>query len=529
MNPERTEAVVRTGRASPGPRHRAASMAVAALLGTVLVVAIAVAATMRSWQAQRTTMQDALAGQVSFAARQLAEHLRMRAPVEFEMSGSSTDPAALTRTIGEVFSSVELLPPTFGGVPWPADTAGSSGIHVSPSKGTVRVPTPAALNALLAFEVRDCAGVVRYRHDAYDEPAFSASTATAYLAMRDSSFCLDMGAHLRADVAGSMVAKAMPKTGRWLLVGLLALAALLALSAALFLREQQQLVQAQDEFVSAVSHELRTPLTQIRMFSETLLLDRAKSPEQAKRWIGVINRESERLGHLVESILRFARSERRALPLTREVTDLAQLARDVVQGFLPVAASRGVTVRTRLPTAALAFVDAGALRQMLLNLLDNAVKYGPMGQTVTLELGSGARHAVEFRIDDQGEGVPVADRQRIWDPFERLNPGDGTVGGSGLGLSVVRTLSERHGGTAYVSDAPSGRGARFVLVLPVGLTASDAHSVEATRVTQEFAALDAFTGQPVPQADGWMHTAVEDVVWPPESAPERHTGSFRVS
>jgi signal transduction histidine kinase len=371
--------------------------------------------------------------------------------------------------------------------------------------------------------------VVRYRHAQYDAPLFVMSTATGELALRDTTVCVDIGVRLRRDVAEEIVAIAVPSTGRWLLVGLLALAALLASSAALFLRQQQQLVQAQDEFVSAVSHELRTPLTQIRMFSETLLLDRAKSPEQAKRWIGVINRESERLGHLVESILQFARSERRGLPLTRDVTDVAQLARDVILGFLPVAAARQVTIRTRLPAAALAFVDAGALRQMLLNLLDNAVKYGPIGQTITLELGSGARQTLEFRVDDQGAGVPAAERPRIWEPFERLHPGDGTVGGSGLGLSVVRTLAERMGGTAYVTDAAGGRGARFVIALPVGLTASDAESVEATRVTQEFAAADAFAADRPLHADAWMHAEIEDIMWPPDVVPERPSGSFRVS
>jgi hypothetical protein len=152
-----------------------------------------------------------------------------------------------------------------------------------------------------------------------------------------------------------------------------------------------------------------------------------------------------------------------------------------------------------------------------------------VGQTITLELGSGAKHAVEFRVDDEGGGVPASERPRIWEPFERLNPGDGTVGGSGLGLSVVRTLAERHGGTAYVTDAANGRGARFVIALPVGLTASDAESVEATRVTQEFAAADAFpVGRPL-HADAWMHAEVEDIVWPPDAAPDRPSGSFRVS
>ncbi len=529
MTTERAASTQQPTVGAAGSRHRAARLAVGALLATVLVVCIAVVATIRSWQSQRDNMQQALGAQVMFAARQFAEHLRLRAPDAFSgaiaMQGADQIPQlALT-----VRRSIELLPPTFGGVPWPVDTANSMGVHVGKNGRSLAIPNPASLNNVLAFEVRDCRGVVRFRDESYDIPQFAGSSVLGEFSYRTLPDCLDVGVRLHREVADDIIARAMPGSGRWLLVGLLALAATFAASAALFLRQQQQLVQAQDEFVSAVSHELRTPLTQIRMFSETLLLDRAKSPEQAKRWIGVINRESERLGHLVESILRFARSERRALPLAREVTDVAQLARDVILGFLPVAAARRVTIRTRLPSAALAFVDAGALRQMLLNLLDNAVKYGPVGQTITLELGSGAKHAVEFRVDDQGAGVPASERPRIWEPFERLNPGDGTVGGSGLGLSVVRTLAERHGGTAYVTDAAQGSGARFVIALPVGLTASDAESVEATRITQEFAAADAFpVGKPL-HADAWMHAEVEDIVWPPDVVPERPSGSFRVS
>ncbi len=530
MNAEQTDgARHQTGRGATGSRHRAAQWAIGALVGTVLVVTVATIATVRSWQTQRADLEQALASHLAFASRQLGEQLRLRVPDAFVDAASDANTGSVSDAAAIVLESVELLPPTFGGVAWPVPATEGGRVFSTDGKSTIALPTAAALNSLLAAEVKDCAGVVRYRSAQLNDPAFAQSPVDGAFSDRARDSCIEVKLHMRSDAARAVLADSMPTTGRWMLVGLLALAAILASSAALLLRQQQRLVHAQDEFVSAVSHELRTPLTQIRMFSETLLLDRAKSPEQAKRWIGVINRESERLGHLVESILRFARSEHRGLPLARDVTDVAQLARDVIQGFLPVAAARQVTIRTRLPSAALAFVDAGALRQMLLNLLDNAVKYGPVGQTITLELGSGARHTIEFRIDDQGGGVPANERPRIWEPFERLHPGDGTVGGSGLGLSVVRTLAERHGGTAYVTEAERGEGARFVIALPVGLTAADAESVEATRVTQEFAAVDAFpTGRPL-HADAWMHAEVEDLVWPPDAAAERPSGSFRVS
>jgi signal transduction histidine kinase len=110
-------------------------------------------------------------------------------------------------------------------------------------------------------------------------------------------------------------------------------------------------------------------------------------------------------------------------------------------------------------------VDEGALRQMLLNLLDNGVKYGPEGQTVTI--GSEAvLDRVRVWVQDQGPGVPAGDRERVWDRFWRLERDRGTaVAGTGIGLSVVRELASLHGGRAWVETAPGG-GARFVLDLP---------------------------------------------------------------
>src|SRR5204862_1870008 len=110
------------------------------------------------------------------------------------------------------------------------------------------------------------------------------------------------------------------------------------------------------------------------------------------------------------------------------------------EGFAPLAAARGVTWRTELADGVVALVDADALRQMLLNLLDNAVKYGPAGQTVTLGLSVGEGRA-RICVDDQGPGVPAADRERIWDQFWRLERDRGSaVAGAGLGLAGRRLL-----------------------------------------------------------------------------------------
>jgi len=117
-----------------------------------------------------------------------------------------------------------------------------------------------------------------------------------------------------------------------------------------------------------------------------------------------------------------------------------------------------------------AAVDAEAFRQMLLNLLDNAVKYGPEDQTVTVTLApADAAGHVQVTVDDQGPGIPHAERERIWERFWRLERDRGSaVAGTGIGLAVVRELAALHGGRAWIEDPPAGhgQGARFVLEVP---------------------------------------------------------------
>jgi len=130
--------------------------------------------------------------------------------------------------------------------------------------------------------------------------------------------------------------------------------------------------------------------------------------------------------------------------------------REAAEGFAPLAAARGVTLCTELTDGVVAPVDADALRQMLLNLLDNAVKYGPSGQTVTLSLKVTDGRALVC-VDDQGPGIPAADRERIWDRFWRLERDRGSaVAGTGIGLSVVRELVALHGGRVWAEDVPAG-------------------------------------------------------------------------
>lgn len=270
---------------------------------------------------------------------------------------------------------------------------------------------------------------------------------------------------LRPEAAEALLIGGLPRSRLPLLVGVLLLTAGLIAVAVVQLRREQELSRVRSDFVSGVSHELRTPLAQIRMFTETLLLERVRSPEEKDRALDIINRESQRLTHLVENVLQFSRAERDAVQLAPETVRLDQLLRDTADMFQPLAKAKRCRVATLIEDPMLIVVDPNAIRQVVLNLLDNALKYGPADQTVTVTLRI-EEAVARITVDDQGPGIPPADRERIWDPFWRLpRESASAVGGSGIGLAVVRELVAMQGGTTRVLDAPGG-GARFAIRLP---------------------------------------------------------------
>jgi signal transduction histidine kinase len=259
-------------------------------------------------------------------------------------------------------------------------------------------------------------------------------------------------------------------------------ALLLALAAGVNLWRERALTRTRRDFVASVSHELRTPLAQIRMFTETLQLKREKDEEERARWLDIISREARRLGDLVENILLFSHIDADRAKIERERTDLGELIEEIVEGFVPIATGRGMRIVADAPSRIFAMVDPRAMRQIVVNLLDNALKYGPHGQTVMIELervGTVAR----LMVTDQGPGIAPEDRSRMWRAFVRLGRDAGTTGGSGIGLNVVRNLVLLHGASIKVEDAPRG-GARFVVELAV----SDSAEGLPLRATGEFRA-----------------------------------------
>jgi signal transduction histidine kinase len=288
---------------------------------------------------------------------------------------------------------------------------------------------------------------------------------------------LVMHVGLRPDVASQLIVGGLPRSRLPLLAGVFVLTAGLLGVAWRQLHRQQELARLRTEFVSGVSHELRTPLAQIRWFAELLHMGKLRSDEERARSAGIIDQEARRLTYLVENVLNFSRAEKGTNRISPTSLDLDSELRDAVEMFTPLARSRRMSVRPAVTSGLTVTADRDALRQILLNLLDNAAKYGPLGQTITV--GSSPSPAtdgsrVRFWVEDQGPGIPSADRDRVWEPYVRLNrSAESATGGSGIGLSVVRELVTLQGGAAWIEAAGASGGARVVVELPAQSASAD--------------------------------------------------------
>jgi signal transduction histidine kinase len=278
---------------------------------------------------------------------------------------------------------------------------------------------------------------------------------------------LSLRLELRPDIAGRLVIGGIPSSPTPLALGLLGLSTLLVVTALLQLRREYELIAIRSDFVSNVSHELRTPLSQILLFTELLKLRRLRSSAERERSIEIIDQEARRLIRLVENVLQFSRSGVTRRRLEQESLPLATVTRETLDAFRPLAQARDVSLHAEVPSAASVRGDRSALRQILLNLLDNAVKYGPRGQTVSVQA-----HTLNGRtrivVEDQGPGIPLDDRERVWEGYYRLQrERHSAVAGSGIGLAVVRSLATDMGGQTWIEDTDTG-GARFVVELVSG-------------------------------------------------------------
>jgi two-component system phosphate regulon sensor histidine kinase PhoR len=237
-------------------------------------------------------------------------------------------------------------------------------------------------------------------------------------------------------------------------------------------RTERHANKLKSDFIANVSHELKTPLSLIRMFGELLATGRAKGPETAKEYAEIITRESERLSRLIDNVLDFARIERGKAAYSFAVGDVAEVVARGLDVYRWRLEREGMKLVVEIPEEVPPVnMDANAMTLLLLNLVDNAIKYASEGKELRVSLGheaiEGERGRLVLRVTDKGPGINVDEQPRIFDRFYRAR-GVRTrpVRGSGIGLSLVKHIAEAHGGGVSVESAP-GKGATFTVWLPV--------------------------------------------------------------
>lgn len=228
-------------------------------------------------------------------------------------------------------------------------------------------------------------------------------------------------------------------------------------------------------FVSNVSHELKTPLTSIRMFAELLFEGRINDPEKSKHYLEIIVSESRRLTRLVNNILDFSRLEQGRKKYHLDEIDLTVFLSAILESFSLQMKEHKMALKTLFPDdLVLVMADRDSLEQVMINLIDNAIKYAGSGMEVSVSLIT-YETACEIRIEDRGPGVPDAHQHKIFDKFHRIdNTLTAKQQGSGLGLSIARRILRDLGGD-LVYEQRSGGGSSFIVKLPV-MTSGDSGS-----------------------------------------------------
>ncbi len=233
--------------------------------------------------------------------------------------------------------------------------------------------------------------------------------------------------------------------------------------------ELRRLERVRQDFVANVSHEFKTPLTAIQGFAETLLAGALDDPGNNRRFLEIIRNHAIRLARLTNDLLKLARIEAGKLEVEYFTVGLMELIEACAETTLLRASRKDITLEIEVPPKLPPVRgDAGLLRDVLQNLLDNAIQYTPQGGHIRVTADAGDQAAV-VTVADTGIGIPLADQERIFERFYRVDAARSReAGGTGLGLSIAKHIVEAHGGQLWVESA-IGEGSRFSFSIPLDL------------------------------------------------------------
>jgi signal transduction histidine kinase len=247
-----------------------------------------------------------------------------------------------------------------------------------------------------------------------------------------------------------------------------AVTAVLLAGLVLLLRDvsrEARINRLRSHFVSSVSHELKTPIAVIRLYGETLLEHEYFDDRKRREFYATIARESRRLAALVDRVLDFSRTERGSKRYRLEEGDPVAVVARTLDDYSEYLEREGFALHRRLPPSVPSVrFDASALSQAVVNLLENAVKHSGDAREVSVCVQAQESEVV-VEVQDRGPGIPKSEQPKIFEPFYQV-PNEGSKGGCGLGLFLVRNIMKAHGGRVAVNSEP-GQGSRFRLILPV--------------------------------------------------------------
>lgn len=228
----------------------------------------------------------------------------------------------------------------------------------------------------------------------------------------------------------------------------------------------KQLERTRQEFVANVSHELRTPLSLIKGFVETLLEGAKDDPEKTARFLRTIEKHTDRLTFLIEDLLTISRLESGQIVMNLHPADLREEMQRVADDLRSRAEEKQMALDNQVPEGLRARADVDRLQQVLFNLIENAIKYGRPSGRVVMGGGPMAGGRVEMWVRDDGPGIPVESRDRVFERFYRVDRARSReTGGTGLGLSIVKHIVQAHGGEVWLKSE-LGQGTTFHFTLP---------------------------------------------------------------